>query len=340
MMSATSGAVRDERMLSGISAFTWSRVALAYPLGFILLVVMFGLDLLGWATWPGLWILLGPAIALIVCGAIAALGSYLRQRSETEAGYTTRPGTSSNLDQLDFRTGTVIRRAGQPLLESRSLVAFVRGDSGRPRTAVAPDHPAFPPRTPIRVLAAIAPGIVGVVFLVGLAVIRNMRDPFATFSLYAWFVGIIAAVVLLFFAYTRATLVSRIRQISESRPAAMVFTSGMTPDVQKGMELLGVTQTAATGRFPVAVTDAAIEMWSNETPPALRLAVPWSEVQGIAPDSVSVSRNTFKAVDLQIVREGVAAQLPLAIYGRQGMLGASSTWANQVFDEIRHHVLP
>jgi len=338
-MSSTSDTARDERMLPGVSAFTWSRIALAYPLGFILLIVMFGFNLLGWATWPGLWVLLGPAIALVACGAVAALGSYLRQRSETEAGYTTLPGVSPNLDQLDFRTGVIIRQAGEPLLAVRGVPAYLRGDPGRPLPALGIDQPAFPPLTPARALARLVPGIVALVVIIVITLARGIRDPLEFVTIYGVIIGLLGFFYLLFFLITRVTLVSRIQQIAGERPAAMIFTSGMTPDIQKGMERLGVAQASSSGRFPVAVTDSAIELWSNEAPPVLRLAVPWSDVHAVAPDSVSISRNQFKAIDVQVVRDDIAVQLPLGIYGRQGMASASSAWANQVFDEIRHHLV-
>jgi hypothetical protein len=326
-------------MLSGIPAFTWARVcSIAYPIGLGLMVL--GLLDMGVArsALPPAVMYVPAGIALATAG-IGFIGFLLRRRSEFEAGYTTLY-TSPNVDQLDHRTGLVIRQAGSPLLVAPSL--FRRRSVGAATLPPARDQTsaAFPPRSVgNRVVSTGVSILVAVIVIAGVAArgASHGGGLLGALTTLAWAFGIMAVIAAAVFIGVRTTVSRRVRQVASRRPGAMIFTSTKTADLVQGAVKLGA-QIGGTGRFQVVTTDADLELWDGEAEtPAL--SIPWSEVAGLEPGVATVGRTPFKSLDLSVVRDGQKVLLSLPIYGQQAFLPASSAWANQIFDELQFHLV-
>jgi len=325
-------------MLSGVSAFTWARVySICYPVGFVLLLLG-AVDLgLAHSFFPPA-LLYFPAVLIISIAVVGVIGFFLRRRSELEAGYTTLYA-SANVDQLDHRTGQLIRHAGEPMLSAPGL--FRRRDDHAIPIPAPPDAaaPAFPPRSLGSRVVSTGGSILIFAIVITAAALRGASHGAGlqgALTTLAWTIGLLLVVALAVFIGVRVTVARRVRRVSTLRPGVMIFTSTKTSDLIQGAVKLGV-QLGPTGRFQVATTDADLELWDSDRD-APSLSVPWTEIVGLEPGKTWVGRTVFKSVDISVARDGQKVLLPFPIYGQQAFLAASSAWANQIFDEIQFHL--
>jgi protein-S-isoprenylcysteine O-methyltransferase Ste14 len=108
----------QSRIIRGISARAAQRLVYVGVTLFVVCLVGFVASDSGWLA---LWRIPGGTVSLLTVGGAVALFTQLtqlftfsRQRAETAAGYTTMRKGFLNLDQVDPRTGSVIRLAQVP----------------------------------------------------------------------------------------------------------------------------------------------------------------------------------------------------------------------------------
>jgi hypothetical protein len=152
-----------------------------------------------------------------------------------------------------------------------------------------------------------------------------------------WVYGIGVALIVIIMVALVFSMSRRVRRITVLRPGTLIFTSAKTADLTQGVSKLGGPDYLGSGRIPIVVTDEALELWDGDGDTPL-LAVSWSEIVDLQPGVTAVNRNSFKAVNITVVRDDARVLLPLAIYGRRGIQSASAQWANQVFDELQFHL--
>jgi hypothetical protein len=59
-------------------------------------------------------------------GLFAGVLANVRAKAELAAGYTTTPFGNEEVDLVDARTGAILRRAGEPLIDKRTFLALRR----------------------------------------------------------------------------------------------------------------------------------------------------------------------------------------------------------------------
>lgn len=335
-MSATANSLRDPRLLPGVSAFTWSRISLiAYLVGLIVWIPLFlALALNGFRNSSAG--VLAVILPLILLPTIVGLISRLRQSSEKAAGYATILTSGSQLDLLDVHSGTVLWRAGEPPLRAVGLVRTFRGEQASASLNTSESEPAFPRKATNAVFRLLG-FFAGLIFVVVVFSVTHRTANIGAFALtYLACAAFGGLILLLVFALTRLTIGRRIRVLSALRPNAMIFTSVGTGPLTTALAALGIVR-GRNGRFPVVVTDSAMEFW-DATGDAPWGSIPWGGVTRVDPDSAAIGNNVFRAVALTLDHSGTPITATLPIYGRQGIFTASSSWANQVFDEIRFHL--
>jgi hypothetical protein len=339
-MSATPNALRDPRLLPGISAFGLTRLfLLIYLLGlvawapFVYLLLVSG----GENGTPTVGSFVGIAFVVIGASLVTRFIGGLRNLRERQAGYTTLLNNPLDRDLLDRHTGVVLWRAGDPAPRRPGLMGIIRGDQGGPAPTRGVADSAFPAPTVISRIVPFLPFAASIAALaVGVSIARVKISPVGVVLFYLGagaFAALVLGVVVL---VTRLTLGRRIQAIAALRPNAMIFTSTRSRALATAANELGI-RTSASGRFPIVAAESAIEFWgSNRSFPWMSL--PWSEIVSVQPGSAPVGQNTFRAVTLVVERDARKVSITLALYGRQGTFNAPVAWANQIFDEIRFHV--
>ncbi len=291
---------------------------------------------------------------LVTCGIALALiaGSTItvarRSKAETAAGYTTRTSGFSEFDQVDPRTGSVIRRAGSAVLTLRAR------DASAPPAGVALNTSSleltrFPDGGGSSrgrlLLSLILGGFVLAAFFGGtLVVSASNPEGFGVVALSVLAsIGIVVLIVWLTFVGTSAAVRRRIRNATVARPAAsLVFQTQRTPELEDALDKTAFDSSngGLPAKFAVTIGAEGIELWGGSISNGPRAAIPWSLVDHVHPGRLMVSngQRSFAANTIHVfVAQDPLLDLPLPIFGVRGIGYAAPDRANLVLGAFRRH---
>ncbi|HEX3678711.1 MAG TPA: hypothetical protein VHU90_03230 [Galbitalea sp.] len=214
-MTSTDG---RSRLLPGPSAFSLSRsltvVGVAVVLSYVPSLIATITNRLQDDLW---WWVIAPAAGMVVLLVPQALTSRATKR-EVAAGYTSLRTAHVELDQLDPRSGEVVRKAGEPYLSRRRPVPeFASTVDAQPR-ASSP-RPSFVRRASnvaIRVGGSVGVLVVG-------SIIWGSKD--SAVAAWSWVIAAIALVAwVIGLAIGAGVNRSRLAAITALDPQSLVFT--------------------------------------------------------------------------------------------------------------------
>jgi hypothetical protein len=305
-MTSTDG---RSRLLPGPSAFRLNRsltivggaVVLAYVPAFVATITNHLQDVVSW------WVI-APLGGLVAALVLQVLAGRVTKR-ERLAGYTTLRRAHVELDQLDPRSGDVVRKAGEPYLPRRGLFSeLMSNDDDRQPIRDSP-RPSFAHRATS--VAARIGWSVGIL-VVG-AIIWGAKDPVAAF--WVWMLAALALVGwVLGLAIGAGVNRSRLTALTEADPHALVFTIISANQFDNALiEIIpDSTRRFSSSRLGVSATAEGLSLW-NGRPPEKFGFVPWSWVTSIQADTIYRNRTVYPAVLLAVKdsADGKLVALPL-----------------------------
>ncbi|MDQ1552334.1 MAG: hypothetical protein QOD50_1756, partial [Actinomycetota bacterium] len=253
------------------------------------------------------WWIIAPA-GVMVAGLILQVLTSRAKKRETAAGYTTLRTAHVELDQLDPRSGDVVRKAGEPYLsQHRLLSGFTSTKDAQPQSASG--RPSFVRRATN--IAIRVGGSVGIPLVA--SIIWGSRDPVV-----ATWVGIIAALALVAWVVGLAIGAgmnrARLAALTALDPQSLVFTI-ISAD-QFDDAFLEIAPDSAPRYPPVTLGASAsqkgLSLW-NGRPPEQFGFIPWSWITSIQIDTIYRNRTTYPSVLLSIrdPEDGKLVALPL-----------------------------
>jgi hypothetical protein len=296
------------RLLPGPSAFRLNRllnivggaVVLGYAVASVATITNHVPSAFGW--WIGAPV--GGLAGVLVLQVFATRAT----KRELAAGYTTLRRAHVELDQLDPRSGAVVRRAGEPYLPRPGLLSeFMSSDAGRP--------PGDSPRPSFVRRATNVAARVGwsVGILVVASVIWASKDPAAAF--WVWMLAAIALVGwLLGLAIGAGVNRSRLAALTLADPHALVFTIATANQFDDGV--IEIAPDSAL-RYPavrpgVSASAEGLSLWNGRLPEKFGF-IPWGWITSIQVDTIYRNRSTYPAVLLAVKDpdDGKLVALPL-----------------------------
>ncbi|HEX4400398.1 MAG TPA: hypothetical protein VHZ98_03640 [Galbitalea sp.] len=327
------------RLLPGISARRWQKLHIySYPiavLGFIALFIFA-------AHSPQvIWY----PILLLPLGFMGAtwIGQAVRDRVESNAGYTSRSNWRINLDQVDAKTGAIVRAAGTPFPSSKKASSYV-GDEERLEVEQMPFEP-----TPIARAREIRDDVIhtaphllspspsgeGVVLtsrpsastqiaitaLLGLGISAfvtiDVGLHFGRVNVGGYVITFVASVggcALLWLALLGGRTLER-RRLLKRFPGTLVFSFARSADISAGLRRLGLID--PINDFDIGTVQAVVDLrgitlWQGN-PPTSFASIPWTLVRAIRVEHAfapNASRSSA-IVNIEISSEGGVTQLPL-----------------------------
>jgi hypothetical protein len=288
---------------------------------------------------PAEWILIFVPLALDIMVS-AVLFTWARRRAEAEGalGYTTRTSGYTQYDQVNPRTGEVIRRAGSAVLTLPSAT----GTGAAENVDTPPDALRFTGKSPAR-RAAVALWIVGIVLVGAIAYISFGLGDDATTGVLVFgsvigsIVVLIAVIAIPILAYFRGYL----KSARQARPDAFLFLTTRTPELQSAAALAGL-MLPASGYFAVTVSGFGLEFWRRKASADPITTLPWNSISRVQPGRLMVSNSNgrdFAAPTLHVFRslDGELVDFPLPVFGPRSMSYASPDDANKVLDIVAQH---
>jgi hypothetical protein len=287
---------------------------------------------------PAFWaLILIPLVVDIAVSVPLFVAASRRTKAELAAGYTTRSSGFAAYDQVDPRTGTVIRPAG-------SVVLAIPGDtpsSGDASAAHLLDSPRFTPDPRMRrrkiIAAVLIPIIAIIAFGGGWAQAGGGSDGgLVVLITFVFLVVIFAAVYLGVWGYMR----SLVNSAESGSPDSFVFVSRRTPEFHAAAASLGLASPTSV-TFAVALTNTGLDFWSRKSSGAATMTVPWSQVDHVQPARLMVAsgNNSVAAATLHdfVTIDDHQVDLPVPVYGRRALGFANVNDANRVLDEVAQH---
>jgi hypothetical protein len=293
-MTSREARLTSPKLLPGIAAGTWARVVRwAWIVSGVLFVVGFVFESFGplrhVLPFPGFDLIVPSTLVFIVL-RIGALASLPNEKAEVRVGYTTLPNKYANLEQLDPKTGAVLRAAGEPYLRK----------SGRDRDG---DLTRLVSRTPRpSILGRIAPTLIGtVVSAVFLIVIYFVFGLLNNGRLTVIFILLPSIVVLCAIAYGIGSMGVRrtLLRLRAQAPTEFAFVFGSSPGVGSALQaLVPVDETPdheLTRSRQATASASGITFWKGN-PPHQVAKLPWSKVISVQQDTIRVGRSAYPSV--------------------------------------------
>jgi hypothetical protein len=329
-------AYRRWRITSVVSTVVWL-------IGLVPVIVLRdGNELVSRIT-PAQWAfyLLPIAVAIVVAGLLY-WWAWRRAQAEGAAGYTTRTSGYTKYDQVNPRTGDVIRRAGSAVLTLPSATGDGADDSGD--SGDSGDSSSGAPRFTGKSMARPTKLILwigGVVMVLVIALISysgfgsDVVD--ATILFVSMVVGLavlVGGVFLGVMAYFRGYLTSA----RQARPEAFLFLTTLTPELQQAATSVDLTL-PRTRNFAVTLSSQGLEFWGRKSSLDPITAVPWSSIVRVQPGRLLVSSGNgrpFAAPTLHVFRNVAGEELdfPVPVFGPRSFSYASPDDANKVLDVV------
>ena len=282
------------KLLPGVSAGTWARVVLWVWIATGIVVVLgfifqYASPLEHVLPFPGIFLVF-PGIAVSVAIQLLAIAGLPNEKAEVRAGYTTLHNKYANLEQLDPRTGAVVRAAGEPYLRR----------SGRARDVDPTGDVAVTSRPSI--LRRIAPTLLGFVgsaifVLVVYALVGALSKGLLTGLLIVWpSVFLIYAIAIGIGSIGVRRQLHRLRAEAPFEFAFVFRTSrGLTSAMQA---LVPINEPAAPGLTPsrqATASASGITFWQGN-PPHRVATLPWTKVISVQQDTVRIGRSANPSV--------------------------------------------
>jgi hypothetical protein len=286
---------------------------------------------------PLFWVYLVVPLTVDIAASVtlfAAAGR--RAKAETSAGYTTRTNGYSAYDQVDPRSGLILRRAG-----SAVLTIPTRDNTPSDGDASAADIPRFTTDANTRrrqiLIWISAPILLVIIFAGGWA--RAGGGSAGIFVLVA-VVGLLAVILVVVFVSVRLYMRAYLRTAAHGDPGSFVFLSRTTPELVMAALSLGITPPTNT-YFGVAITNTGLELWPRKTSSEPFATLPWSTIKRVQPARLTVSngRSNFSAATLHVFTtvDGQELDLPLPVFGPRSLAFANAADANKVLDVVAQH---
>jgi hypothetical protein len=293
-MTSREARLASPKLLPGVSAGTWARIIIwLWIVSGVFFVVGFLLHFVPAAkqavAFPG-FVLLIVAVVIALALRVVLLGGVPKSKAEACAGYTTLARKYPNLEQIDPKSGAVLRAAGDPYLpgwrQSRDI-----GSSQ--------DFAAVPRPSLFKRLRPTLLGLVGGTVFVSLvnAVLAGVHSTRLTVALYAVLIilAIYAIAILIGSLVIRRTMMT-LRAAAPSDFAFMFGTSaGLTPALQA---ILPVDQTPSprlTKARRATASATEITFWQGDPLESVG-TLPWSRVISVEQDLVSRGRYSYPSV--------------------------------------------
>jgi hypothetical protein len=281
-------------LLPGIAAGTWARIVnWAWIVSAALFVVGFAFEFLGplkhILPFPGFDLVI-PGVVISLVLRVAAFASLPNEKAEVRAGYTTLPKKYANLEQLDPKTGAVLRAAGEPYIrrsrrdrdgDSTSLVG------GTPRPSILRRMlPTLLGTVGSAVFLIVIYSVFGLLGNGRLAVILILLPCILLFYVVAYGIGSMRV---------RSTLL-RLRAVA---PTEFVFLFGSSPGLVPALQaLVPVDETPDPGlrlSRQATASRSGITFWQGN-PLHQTANLPWSKVIAVQQDTIAVGRSAYPSV--------------------------------------------
>jgi hypothetical protein len=279
--------------------------------------------------------LIGPIVIDAVVGVVGFTFLGRRSKAESAAGYTTLTRGFATVDQVDPKTGVVIRRAGSVVLTEPSRSG--EGEVSAPASDSLRFTGSKAPRSRVIVIG------VAVVAAIGFAVFGSLSGSHGDLGIsivvvlgLILVVGIIVALSLGGVALYARGFVAPVRA---ARADTLVFLSQKTPELE---DAAGGEVTLPKSRlFAVSIGTDGLELWGKRKAIDPIAVLPWSSITRIQPGRLMVSNgnNSSRAAALHVFRTSGAVELdfPLPIYGPNGLGFARVNYANTVLDAVARY---
>lgn len=288
------------------------------------------------ALTPSDWLLLlGPIVLDIIVGVIGFTFLWRRTKAESAAGYTTMTSGYSKLDQVDPKTGVVIRRAGSSVLTEPGREGVADGMSGNPNDL------RFTGSGTAR--SGLIFGGVGAVALVSAVTYGSLSgsdgDVGTALLVIVGFIGFVGVILAISLGGVAAYTRSIVNPVRKARPDALVFLSQRTPELAgAGRDELTVPKSRL---IPVSVGADGLELWGKRGAFDPASVIPWSSITRVQPGRLLVTsgNRSFKAATLHVFRmvDGIEQDFPLPIYGANGLGFARPIYANTVLEAVARY---
>jgi hypothetical protein len=329
-------------LLPGTSAYTLWRVtvtvttilsiAVGLSIGYV--QYKFGeADSLTSASSTLLFVPLGFDVAV---SAILFTFAIRRAKAETIAGYTTRTSGYTAYDQVDPRSGLVLRRAGSAVLTVPKRNEEVGAPGTLPAERLRFSNDQSMQRR--KLLVWIAGPIMLLVILAGSwGQAGGGRDGSILLGLA---LGSVVLIVVVTFVSVAVYMGSYLKTASQDNSGSFVFLSRNTPELRAACLRLGLN--LPKGKyFGVSASNAGLEIWPRKTALGPASVLPWNLVTRVQPGRLIVQngQSNVPAATLHVFAtvDGEQLDFPFPVFGPRGMAFANVTDANAVLDAVSQY---
>ncbi len=284
-----------------------------------------------------IWVYLASpfVVDIIVCVILFRIAGQ-RTKAETNAGYTTRTSGYAAFDQVDPRTGVVVRAAGSAVLTLPS-----KGDEPVSASTEQADTLRFTPDLGMRrrwiLIWVLSPIVLVITFAGGWAQAGGGTGGDLVLA-----VSVGSLVVIFATVFVSVGLYMRVylRTAANGDPATFVFLSRTTPEFVAAAGSIGLTP--QTGKyFGVAITAAGLEFWPRKSSAGPFAKLGWSAIKRVQPARLLISsgQTNVPAATLHVFTpwNGEDLDLPLPVFGPRALGFASVADANKVLDVVAQH---
>jgi hypothetical protein len=281
-------------LLPGVSAARWSWVVLwLWLLSIACFIVGFVFEFFPPLTHVlpfGAFALIVPAVVITFGLRVGSLTGLPHEKAETRAGYTTLRRKYPNLQQLDPKTGAVLRRAGEPYLPRSPF----RRDRDDAHSAAVVPRPT--------ILRRIAPSLIGTVLAIAFAVVVYWVTGILNRGLLTSLL-VLALAAIVFYALAIGIGSIRVRRrllrLQAASPGEFAFlfapSNGFVSSLQAVVSLDSTPDPRLTRARAATASSTGIRFWQGE-PPREVAALPWSRVISVQQDLVPFGRSSLPAV--------------------------------------------
>jgi hypothetical protein len=276
--------------------------------------------------------------------AVTYIAQAVRDRSEALAGYTTRSNWKVNLDQLDPKTGALIRSGGTPFKSKTSsyvdddppfvnapvatanveplLVRKVADDDSDPEPTIRLGPLQMPsgegvvlaPRPSASKQLTIT-ALIGLGFSAFITVDVGVHFAGVNISGYVLtFLASLAGLVLVWLVLLGGRTLDR-RRLQKKFPGTLVFSFGRSADLTAGLRRLNLID--PMNDFDIGTVQAVVDLhgitlWQGN-PPRPFAGISWASIQSLRVAEAFAPNSTRRStiINVDVSESGLIAQLPL-----------------------------
>jgi hypothetical protein len=290
--------ISRSRLIPGLSARMWARILFWARVGILGLYLIIALAEFVIAP-SGILAVVGFGVCLFafvlsIPFQIMRFTGLPKERAEVRAGYTTLTYKYGSLDQLDPKTGAVVRAAGRPFVTSRSRKQFATSDNSR--------RPSRRDRTILFTLLGVVLGA-GFSELILWRFVGHQELP-----LVAGVYGGVAVLIAAAYAIGILRRMAGMRRAQAVAPDDFVFRFRIWSDYVASAEQLfsgpaGEPNRAVHGLGVVSASSTGITIWEG-APPTQVAAYDWESVIAIQTTTTAVADRTYPTLAIAIRKRG------------------------------------